>query len=269
MEDLDATRTVPGAADAILRTLEELGFEWDGEVLYQSGRTEAYAAALNDLQRLGALFPCSCSRRDLAEGGWYPGTCREGVRSLPDDRSGRSAAADGSTAIRFRVPAGEVAFEDQLQGRYAQDVARTVGDFVVRRRDGYFAYQLAVVVDDAAQGITEVVRGHDLLDNTPRQILLQQALVLEQPDYAHLPLVVESDGNKLAKSRRSLPVGSEAAPSLIRLVLKLLGQGPPRALSEATLAETWQWAIAHWRPQALRGVAQIIEPPPAIPLEPI
>ncbi len=251
MEDLDATRVVPGAADDILHTLERLGFEWDGEVLCQSARTGAYAAALDDLERLGALFPCSCSRRDLPDEGWYPGTCREGAYHPGRD-----------TAVRFRVPAGEIAFDDLLQGRYAQDVSRAVGDFVVRRRDGYLAYQLAVVVDDAAQGITEVMRGCDLLDNTPRQILLQRALRLRQPSYAHLPLLVEPDGNKLSKSRRSLPVGSEAAPELVHRVLTLLGQSPPPDLVEGTLCDAWRWAIAHWQPQVLHGVAHV-------PLEPI
>jgi len=260
MEDLDATRTVPGAGDGILRTLERLGFEWDGEIVRQSARSETYAAALSDLQQIGAVFPCSCSRRDLPDEGWYPGTCRDGVRDPGRD-----------TAFRFRVPRGEgpdspasVAFEDLLQGLYVQDVARVVGDFVVRRRDGYHAYQLAVVVDDAAQGITEVVRGYDLLDNTPRQILLQRALSLPQPAYVHLPLLVEADGNKLSKSRRSLPVGDESASLTIHRVLTLLGQTPPPDLAEGTLADTWKWAVAHWRPQVLRGVAQVADPPPAI-----
>lgn len=257
MEDVDAPRIVAGAADDILRTLEQLGLEWDGPVLHQSSRTDAYSDALAALAARGLVFRCSCSRRELAaaspraesaltEDLFYPGTCRNGVRH-----------PQRAPAHRFRVAPGETSFEDALQGTYSQDVAGALGDFVVRRRDGLFAYQLAVVVDDAEQGITEIVRGSDLLGNTPRQLLLQRSLGLPQPAYAHLPVLVESDGQKLSKSRRSVPVESEAAALLVHRVLGLLGQFPPPELAGATVAESWRWAIAHWRPQALRGVAQI------------
>jgi glutamyl-Q tRNA(Asp) synthetase len=261
MEDLDLPRVVPGAADAILATLERLGFEWDGPVLCQSTRTEAYAAALARLQASGAVFACSCSRRELvaeqgtsaalAEDLFYPGTCRSGA-SHPER----------PLAWRLRVAPGTIAFGDLLQGTYAQDVSRAIGDFVLKRRDGLFAYQLAVVIDDAEQGITEVVRGADLLGNTPRQILLQRTLGLPQPAYAHLPLLVEPDGQKLSKSRRSLPAGSKESPQpLLRQVLGLLRQAPPPELAEATLAETWRWAIDNWRPRVLRGIRSIaLEP---------
>lgn len=257
MEDLDAPRVVSGAADDILRTLEQLGLEWDGPVLYQSVRTEAYEAALGKLEASQQVFRCSCSRKELAaaapdvstalvEDLFYPGTCRAGARY-----------PKRPPAYRFRVEGGEVAFDDALQGRCSQDVGGVLGDFVVRRRDGLFAYQLAVVVDDAAQGITEVVRGRDLLGSTARQLLLQQALQLPHPRYAHLPVLMEADGQKAAKSRRSLPVETDSAPLLIHRVLTLLGQAPPSELAAATPHELWHWAIEHWRAEALRGMAQI------------
>lgn len=258
MEDLDTPRVVAGAADAILHTLEAMGFEWDDAVVFQSSRTEAYSAALAALRERGEVFACSCSRRELldeqgtaaAEELFYPGTCRNGVRH-----------PQRSVAQRFRVSADVVDFEDALQGHCSQDVSRTIGDFILQRRDGLFAYQLAVVVDDAAQGITEVVRGRDLLSNTPRQILLQRALGLQQPCYVHLPLLVESDGRKLSKSRRSLPVRSEAAGSVLCDVLNLLGQAPPAELARASPAEVWRWAIAHWQLHRLRGREQILLEP--------
>jgi glutamyl-Q tRNA(Asp) synthetase len=261
MEDVDAPRVVPGAADDILRTLEQLGLEWDGPVLYQSTRTEAYEAALTQLTAAGLVFRCSCSRRELAaatpstntalvEDLFYPGTCRAHVRH-----------PQRPPAFRFRVEPGEVDFADALQGPCRQDVSRTIGDFVIRRRDGLFAYQLAVVVDDAEQGVTEVARGCDLLASTARQILLQKALGLTQPTYMHLPVLVEADGRKAAKSHRSLPVEAEGASLLVHRVLVLLGQEPPRELAGATPPELWRWAIAHWRPGALRAMTQIsLEP---------
>ncbi len=257
MEDLDTPRVVPGAADDILRTLERMGLEWDGSVLFQSTRTQAYEQALAQLSSRGLVFPCSCSRSDLAaaavrvaadppEDLFYPGTCRDGMR-----------APLRPPAIRLRVPAGPVCFVDAIQGPHSQDVARAIGDFVLRRRDGLFAYQLAVVVDDAFQDITEVVRGSDLLSNTPRQLLLQRALGLSEPSYAHLPVLMEPDGLKLSKSRRAVPVDPADAPQVVWRVLELLGQAPPPELRGATVVECWRWAIAHWRPEAVAGRAQI------------
>jgi len=206
IEDVDRDREVPGAADDILRTLEAFGLAWDGPVLRQSERGAPYAAALDRLLARGAAYPCSCTRGDIAAVGGpdapYPGTCRNGP-----------ARGDAiSLAWRWRVPPGPVTVEDRLQGVLTQDVAGAVGDFVLRRKDGFWSYQLAVVVDDAAQEVTDVVRGLDLWDNTPRQVLLQQALGLPSPRYLHLPLVVEPDGAKLAKTRRSVPVDAAAAP---------------------------------------------------------
>ena len=256
MEDLDTPRVVPGAADDILHTLERLGLEWDGPVLFQSTRTHAYEQALAQLSSRGLLFPCSCSRSELAaaaarvaadpsEDLYYPGTCRDGMR-----------APLRPPAIRLRVQPGPVSFVDAIQGPQSQDVARAIGDFVLRRRDGLFAYQLAVVVDDAFQNITEVVRGSDLLSNTPRQLLLQRALGLPEPSYAHLPVLMEPDGLKLSKSRRAVPVDPAEAPQVVWRVLELLGQAPPPELRGATVVECWRWAIAHWRPEAMAGCSQ-------------
>jgi len=197
IEDVDVSRAVPGAADAILRALERCELFWDGPVLYQSQRTEAYRAALERLSSAELAYPCTCSRRELAmnprgsDGGpIYPGHCRVGVRQ-----------PDRPRAIRLRTTDAPLAFRDAVQGEFRQCLASEVGDFVVRRADGLFAYQLAVVVDDADQGVTQVVRGSDLLDSTPRQIYLQRLLGLPTPEYAHLPVAVDGRGNKLSKQQ--------------------------------------------------------------------
>ena len=230
MEDLDAPRVVPGAADAILRALERYGLTWDGPVAVQSTRTHLYGLALARLRSAGLAYDCGCTRAEVARasgapdaadpvdaaGAVYPGTCRDG---LPSGRPAR--------AVRFRVPQGAVAFEDGVRGRVEEDVARVVGDFVVRRADGPFAYQLAVVVDDADQGVTEVVRGGDLLSSTGRQVALQRALGLPTPAYAHLPLLVGPDGKKLGKRDGALPLETLDGARVRRtldLALRLLGQ---------------------------------------------
>lgn len=293
MDDLDPPREQPGAADAILRTLEACGMHWDGAVLYQSRRSDAYAAALGRLQAQGLVYPCACTRREIADshlnfarsahdaplahasgrgaggegrnadersthnaplarasargaGGEgsgdaalvYPGTCRKGI-------------AAGRTARAWRVRVGDsvIEFEDALQGSLRQDLAAEVGDFVLLRADGLYAYQLAVVVDDAEQGITDVVRGADLLDSTPRQIYLQRLLGLPTPRYLHLPAAVNADGEKLSKQTLAPPVDArDPVPALVQ-VLEFLGQAPPQPLRQATLAEFWKWALANWRPE--------------------
>jgi len=178
----------------------------------------------------------------------YPGTCRAGA--------GRP---DRPTSIRFRLADGpsRVSFLDLVQGHFAQDVSTSVGDFVIRRKDGFFAYQLAVVVDDASQGISQVVRGSDLLDNTPRQILLQRALDLPQPDYAHLPLVTEPDGSKLAKQSRSVPIDPSRSGILLFRTLRMLRQHPPDDLANEDVRTQLRWAIGHWNPERLRSVRSI------------
>jgi glutamyl-Q tRNA(Asp) synthetase len=249
IEDVDRAREVPGAAADILQTLERFGLFWDGPVLYQSTRSEAYAAALARLTAAGLTYECSCSRSELAADGSegrYPGTCRDGPRRR-----------DVPLAVRFRTEGrGDITVEDRLQGRFSESVAAAVGDFVLRRRDGFWSYQLAVVVDDAFQGITDVVRGVDLLDNTPRQRLLQGALGLPSPRTLHLPLLVEPAGGKLSKSRQALPVEPASAPQVLSEVLALLRHGPPPELQHAPVAEQLAWAVAAWNPSRLQGVRE-------------
>jgi glutamyl-Q tRNA(Asp) synthetase len=247
MEDLDTPRVIAGCADSQLRTLETLGFEWDGEVLYQSSRRDAYRQALADLATTRRTFECSCSRKDLAtdeDTGGYPGTCRDGP------------ARPGPTTIRFRVGDQPIHFDDLFQGPQRFDLA-TLGDVIVRRRDGIASYQLAVVVDDAFQGVTRIVRGADLLASTPWQLELQRALSLPRPIYGHLPLVVEPDGAKLAKSRRSIAVDLTAASRTLFSALTQLSQAPPPELAHSSLKDVWNWAFAHWRPQALAGKTEV------------
>ncbi len=238
MEDVDGPREVAGSADGILRTLQAFGFRWDGEVMRQRDRAATYAAALQALRERGLTFECSCSRLQLEDENRYPGTCR------PQPR-----APGLSTATRLRVDPGRIQFCDRIQGTYRQDVSAAVGDVVLRRRDHIFAYLLAVVVDDAAQGVTHVVRGADLLDNTPRQIYLQQRLGLPEPEYAHVPVLTEADDAKLAKSRRSVRADAQAPLRQLLAAFCLLGLTPPQRLARASLDEAWDWAIAHWRIQ--------------------
>src|SRR6267142_193024 len=243
IEDVDRPREVEGAADAILRTLEIYGFEWDGEVVRQSRNASVYAAALERLRRDGAVFPCACTRREVSDsspGGTgeaiYPGTCRSGV---PPGRRAR--------AMRARVDDVPIGFEDRVQGSIEQNLAYEVGDFVVRRADGLFAYQLAVVVDDFEQGVTDVVRGADLLASAPRQILLQRRLGYPTPRYTHLPVAVNRSGEKLSKQTLAAPLGPADAPRRLWGALRFLGQEPPPELGAGSLSNLWTWALAHWR----------------------
>lgn len=235
MEDLDKPREVPGAQDAILQALEAYGFEWEQPIVRQSERLEAYDAVIEQLLERQLAYPCSCSRKQL-QGfpGPYPGFCREAKRDRHD------------AAIRLRVPDREYGFTDRLQGEYRQQLAREVGDFVIRRRDGVIAYQLAVVLDDAWQGITDVVRGADLLDSTPRQLYLQELLGLPQPRYLHLPLIIQPDGHKLGKRYRSPPLQPQQASPLLLRALRALGQQPPAELDGAAPTQILGWATVHW-----------------------
>ena len=260
MEDLDRPREQPGAAEAILRTLEACGLAWDGEVMVQSRRTEAYAQALARLQDAGLAYPCGCTRREIADSATglapdgaqvYPGTCRHGLAP------GRSARA-----WRVRTTHAPVAFIDRLQGAQSQDLEREVGDFVLLRADGLYAYQLAVVVDDAAQGVTDVVRGADLLDSTARQILLQGLLGLTVPRYLHLPVAVNAAGEKLSKQTRATPAG----PGELATALAFLHHPPPPELRRAAPAELLAWALGAWDPSRL-PVSRAL-PAPISPGEP-
>lgn len=226
---------VPGAAAGILGTLQDFGFEWDGEVVFQSARTGLYAAALASLLERGLTFECSCTRSQLADEARYPGLCREGALS-----PGRP------TATRLRVDSALIEFTDRIQGRFRQDLAAAAGDITLRRRDGLFAYVLAVVVDDAAQGVTQVVRGADLLDNTPRQIHLHRLLGLPAPDYAHVPVLTEPDGRKLAKSARSMRVDTQFAVQQLCAIFALLNLSPPPDLATGNIEDAWRWAGGEW-----------------------
>ena len=246
MEDVDVPRCTKAAADAILHQLEALGLHWDGDLAWQSLRTDRYRVALDRLINRGHAFACACTRRDLehqppALDGTrrYPGTCRDREDVPP-------------RAWRFRVPPGDVTFDDAVQGRQSLDVAADTGDFVLWRADGYCAYQLAVVVDDAEQGVTDVVRGTDLLTSTPRQILLQRALGLPQPRYGHVPLVLAPNGEKLSKQTLAEPLDPRNAVADLAEALRFLNHPPPDALSgdrHSLLA----WAIAHWHLVACGG----------------
>ncbi len=230
MEDVDEPRTVPGAAADILRTLEAFGLEWDGPVIFQSTRTAAYQAGLDRLKRGGWAFGCSCSRLQAGPGR-YPGTCRGGTAS---PRAWRILTRDS----------GIVTFHDRAQGQYSQDVDGEAGDFVILRADGYFAYQLAVVVDDAAQGITDVVRGADLLDSTPRQIWLQRCLGYPTPRYLHTPVALNEAGQKFSK--QTLAPRADATPATLRAVLRFLRQpDPPPEIDR--LPDLWNSAISNWK----------------------
>lgn len=242
IEDLDPPRVAPGATDAILRTLESFGLHWDGEVVYQSARGPAYQAALEQLQAQGAIYRCSCSRKKILSAGHigpvgpvYPGTCR-----------GRSVSRPNAS-WRVDTRGGRIFFEDAVQGPVAVDLEREIGDFVVRRADGLYAYHLASVVDDAAAGITAVVRGHDLLPCTAPQIFLQQLLGLPTPQYLHLPLALNQQGQKLSKQTGARALDPAQRTSLLAQALAFLGHPPP-AEAIADLDGLWQWAHANWDP---------------------
>lgn len=242
MEDLDPPRVVAGAADDIQRTLEVYGLQWDGAVMYQSRRGEAYREALDQLRRQDVLYPCNCTRREIADsalnpmaGLVYSGYCRNGMRSGREEH-----------ALRLRTDDNPIQFDDRLQGPYVQRLESEVGDFVVRRADGFYAYQLAVVVDDAEQGVTDIVRGADILDSTPRQIYLQKLLGVPTPSYLHLPVAVNANGEKLSKQTLAPSVATKNPLPLLLKVLEFLGQNPPQALLDGDIDTFWLWAIANW-----------------------
>jgi glutamyl-Q tRNA(Asp) synthetase len=255
IEDLDPPREQPGASERILLDLELFGFEWDGPVVYQSRRAELYERALARLDGLGLIRRCGCSRRQLESLAENRARADGDELYHPPDCI-RPAGAGGET-LRFRAADRVVEFADRSRGRVAVNVARTVGDFVLRRRDGLHAYQLAVTVDDAEQRVTDVVRGADLLSSTPRQNLIQQALGYATPGYLHLPLAVGASGSKLSKSTDA-PALAAARPA-VQLVtaLTVLRQQPPACLAGGNVADVWHWARANWRPERFQGLTTI------------
>ena len=265
MEDLDTPREMVGAADDILCTLEAFGFEWDGtsfksKILYQSQRSDIYETYLTNLKQKGFIYICTCSRKEIADssmltgidGAIYPKTCfnKMLLNSTSEKRAAASRMAIGLVdggSWRIHVDDAQyIRFLDAIQGKISQQLNRDVGDFILKRKDGIFAYQLAVVVDDFEQGVTHIVRGADLLDSTPRQIYLQQLLEFTTPIYAHLPVAVNAQGEKLSKQTLAQAITPEASPALVFEALQFLGQDPPQEIKNATLAEVWRWAIDNW-----------------------
>lgn len=260
MEDLDTPRVVPGAADDILRTLEALALTWDGPVIHQSTRHDAYHAALHELKQKHRAYPCACSRKEIADSGIagiegfvYPGTCRDG---LPAGRAARAWRLDTRAS-------GTIGFDDAIQGRVEHDVEHAIGDFVLYRADGLYAYQLAVVVDDAEQGITHVVRGADLIESTPRQLWLQQALGMPAPQYAHLPVAVNAAGEKLSKQTLAPAIDVRAGSPALAAAFSFLGHEPPTALTAAAPAELLAWGTAHWRRERVPARRALPAPSPS------
>ncbi|MDR9439513.1 MAG: tRNA glutamyl-Q(34) synthetase GluQRS [Halomonas sp.] len=247
IEDIDPPRCPAGAADTILRQLEAFGLHWDGPVTWQHDRHDAYAAALERLKAQGLAYPCSCSRRQWRDHPVYPGWCREGVRE-----PGKPVA----WRLRSDLGLRPVVWQDRLFGEQRFDPAE-LGDVVLQRKDGFWAYQLAVVVDDADQGISDVVRGFDLLDNTPWQRQLQHALDVPEPRYLHLPLIIGEDGQKLSKQNLApaLPEQDDAVRPQLHAALTALDQAPPRTLATAPVDEQLRWAVAHWDIARLRAEA--------------
>ena len=247
IDDLDPPRVAPGATDAILHCLETLGFEWDGAVTFQSRRRDAYHAALHQLTAHGLVYPCGCSRKDLAEGGLtgsegpvYPGTCRAGMSP------GRAVRA-----LRMRTAGAQVKFEDGFLGWQERDLEREAGDFVLYRADGVFSFHLAAAVDDAELGMTDVVRGADLLESSARQIYVVTSLGLPVPRYAHLPIAVDARGEKLSKQTHAAPLDLAHPAFELMRALRFLDQSPPEELATASVHAVWQWATRNWRPRQI------------------
>ena len=253
IEDLDRQREIKGAASHILHILEALGMEWDGQVVYQSQRLAHYQAALDELNQRDLIYSCVCSRKEIADssivginGPIYPGTC-----------SGDSIFTKDVRTLRVRTHHEPIIFEDFLRGLYIQNLKQEIGDFILRRADGIYAYQLAVVVDDAQQGITHVVRGADLLDSTPRQIFLQQLLGYDTPHYMHLPVVINTAGEKLSKQTRAPAIELSCALMYLVQAMRFLGQNPPAEIAQGDIASFWRWAKKNWRIQQIpRGPTQ-------------
>ena len=247
MEDLDPPREPPGTADFILNQLLELGLEWDGPVLYQSTRLDEYQRVMDQLQERELCFFCDCTRpRIRSLGSVYDGHCQE-----------RGLKSSSETAVRLKVDNSAISFTDAVQGIYSQNLINEVGDFVIQRKDGLFAYQLAVVVDDAYQGITHIVRGYDLLDSTPRQIHIQRLMGYSTPNYAHIPIIVNEQGQKLSKQHFAESIDTANAAAQIFSALQFLNQNPPQTLKRDSCKSILEWAISSWDIQAVPKLANM------------
>lgn len=244
IEDLDKPREITGAANTILQQLEAFGFEWDGETTYQSQRSQCYADVFTQLQKQQLIYPCTCTRKEIGDStthfgieGWvYPNTCLQ-------------YAIKPSTDVAFRIKTNSVpvSFNDTIQGNVRQSLNTDIGDFVLKRADGLFTYQLAVVVDDAAQGVTHIVRGADLLASTPRQIYLQQLLHLTHPIYTHVPIATNAAGEKLSKQTKAPAIDTQFVGQALFHALDFLGQNPPAEIKNSQPGEIWSWAITNWQ----------------------
>lgn len=244
IEDVDQPRVKTGISEKLLSTLEFMGMYWDGPVIYQSQRYSSYQEALGFLKTLDLVYPCSCSRKEIAdsaimglEGIVYPGSCRTGIPPEHDQRP---------QALRIKTNPDRIEFQDRLQGKIYQSIEKEIGDFVLKRSDGIYTYQLAVVIDDAWQGITDVVRGADLLNSTPRQIFLQRLFGYPELNYLHLPVVTNLQGEKLSKQTLAQPINASNPLSQLIAAIDFLGQSPPRELIEGNLTSFWTWAIENW-----------------------
>jgi len=250
IEDIDPPREQAGATDLILKALDAYGFEWDGDVIYQSQSSAAHKAALQTLLDGGLAYRCGCSRKDLADaprgalGTIYPGTCRAGCDAE-------------EAAIRVRTNDVPIEYIDGLQGKQMQCLESESGDFIIERRDGLIAYQLAVVVDDELEGITEIVRGIDIMDSTPRQIWLQRLLGFHTPQYLHIPVITHPDGDKLSKLTGAPGVPLDDIRETLVAALSALRQEPPSDLASCGLPEVWQWAIDHWKIERLQRLGSV------------
>lgn len=256
IDDIDPPREISGASDNILTTLEVFGFEWDGDIYYQSTQHHHYQEVINDLIKNNHAYPCSCSRKSLLQkldntksNGEvvYPGYCRNQSINISSEHS-----------VRIKCNNTRLSFSDQLQGIQNVNLKKQVGDFILKRRDGYFSYHLATGIDDATQNITHVVRGADLLNCTPHQIYLQQTLNLSNPSYCHLPIAVDKHGQKLSKQQHAKPIDSKDAVILLYKALKFLGQMPPKELMKSNQIELWLWAKAHWKMTLVPQQKQLI-----------
>jgi len=259
IEDIDEIRTIAHSDLHILQALEQLGFEWDGDLIYQSQRKSLYQDYLDSLIEAKQVFACDCTRRQLRQKAEqqnldlavypavYPGICRN--KSLP---------LTAQLAQRCLTTSTDIRFIDQVQGNYEVNLAQDCGDFIVKRRDGFFAYQLVVVIDDAEQGITDIVRGADLLSSTPQQIYLQQLLNLAPVNYAHLPVAMQKNGNKLSKSHQDLAVRHQNPAEILCSVLTYLQQSPPPELALSKVNEIWQWAFENWEISKISPRREII-----------